>query len=320
MSLIHQPHDRFFKASLKERPIALDFFKAHLPLALYQKLELKSLQLIDKSFVSPQLREVCSDIVYACPIEGKAGYLPILFLVEHQSTPDQHMAFRLLEYTVYLMRDHLKAQHDKLPLVLPLCVYHGAQSPYPYSTDIYEAFEDPSLARSLVFKPFHLIDLTILPLEALKQHGVVSLMEISLQQSFKRAFLQAFQQLAKAGLLRQVIRQTTEPYLTAVLEYVLAQEESDQQYAADELIQLFLEALPEKREVVMTFAQQLENRGLEKGLQQGFLQGIEKGKLEGKLEEKLETARAMLQAGANLKFIKQVTKLKDKDLSDLADE
>src|SRR5260364_446349 len=133
MSISHQPHDKYFKASLKERQIAVDFVEIH------------------------------SDIVYRCQFDGKDGYIPILFLLEAFSTAPTHIAFHLLQYVVNLMNDALKAGSKKLPLVLPLCVYHGETSPFPQSTDIYDDFDDPDLARAMMFKPFSLIDLTTLP-------------------------------------------------------------------------------------------------------------------------------------------------------------
>nr|WP_185181224.1 Rpn family recombination-promoting nuclease/putative transposase [Mycoavidus sp. B2-EB] len=46
------------------------------------------MQAVDKSYVTAELREVHSDMVYACQINGKAGYIPLLLLLEHQSTAD----------------------------------------------------------------------------------------------------------------------------------------------------------------------------------------------------------------------------------------
>ncbi|BBO60302.1 Rpn family recombination-promoting nuclease/putative transposase [Mycoavidus sp. B2-EB] len=102
MSHILQPHDKFFKGSLKEKPVALDFLKAHLPANVYQKLDLNTLRTVDKSYITDELREIHSDIVYACQINGKDGYIPLLLLLEHQSTADKHMAFRLFQYTLNL--------------------------------------------------------------------------------------------------------------------------------------------------------------------------------------------------------------------------
>ena len=71
------------------------------------------------------------------------------------------MAFRLLHYIVSLSHEHLQQGHKKLPIILPLCIYHGEVSPYPHSTDLYDNFEDSELARKVAFKPFKLIDLTV---------------------------------------------------------------------------------------------------------------------------------------------------------------
>lgn len=80
--------------------------------------------------------------------------------MEHESTAkDELMAFRLLHYIVSLSYEHLQQGNRKLPIVLPLCIYHGEVSPYPHSTDLYDNFEDPELARKVAFKPFKLIDL-----------------------------------------------------------------------------------------------------------------------------------------------------------------
>ncbi len=87
MTLLHQPHDRLFKDSLKEKPVAVDFLQAHLPPEIFKRLDLNTLQLTDKSLLTPDLVEIHSDVVYRCQIDGKAGYIPILFLLER--TPAQ---------------------------------------------------------------------------------------------------------------------------------------------------------------------------------------------------------------------------------------
>src|SRR5260363_7904 len=79
MSISHQPHDKYFKASLKERQIAVDFLKSHLQPGLYQRLDLSTLHLTDKSLGMSELREMHCDIVYKCTIDGKDGYIPSFF-------------------------------------------------------------------------------------------------------------------------------------------------------------------------------------------------------------------------------------------------
>ncbi len=267
MALIHQPFDKLFKQSLKERQVALDFFKAHLPAELHNRIDWKSLTALDKSYLTPALQATHSDIVFSCQIDGKTGYIPLLFLAEHFSTAPEHIAFRFLQYTVSCMEDHLKAGHSKLLLILPICVYHGKQSPFPHSTDIYDEFEDPELARQLVFKPFHLIDLTVLDEETIQQHGTAALMELLLKQAWVKDILSTFRQLIEDGILKQVLDQTTETYFLSVLNYVLNQGEENQSVEA--CIQLLEKGLPERSEVIMTFAEQLRQQGMQQGMQQG---------------------------------------------------
>ena len=70
------------------------------------------------------------------------------------------MPLRLLDYTVRIMRDHIDEGNKTLPLVLPIVMYTGKASPYPYTTDIFELFNSPKDAKELMFKPFGLIDLS----------------------------------------------------------------------------------------------------------------------------------------------------------------
>ncbi|WP_408005658.1 Rpn family recombination-promoting nuclease/putative transposase [Rickettsiella massiliensis] len=86
-----------FQTKPKRKKVAIDFLKAHLEKEIYKALNINTLQLTEKSFIVPELREIHSDIIYKCQINQKPGYL--FFLVEHESTAkDELMAFRLLHY------------------------------------------------------------------------------------------------------------------------------------------------------------------------------------------------------------------------------
>ena len=72
----------------------------------------------------------------------------------------------------------------------------------------------------------------------------------------------------------------------------------------------------------MTFAEKMEERGIQKGMQKGMLEGKQEGKIEGKQEGMLEgetrgkqdIALRMLNEGVELAFISKVT---DFSLADL---
>jgi predicted transposase YdaD len=309
MGIIHQPHDKFAKESLKQIHIMRDFLQHHLPTTIYQRLDMSTLQTTDKSYLNAHVEGLSSDIVYRCHISGQEGYIPVLLLVEHQSTPDEHMAFRLLQYTCHLMNDHLSAGNKSLPIVLPICLYHGADSPYPYSTDIYEAFEDPNLAKELMFKPFHNVDLTQLSLEDMKHHGYAGVMEGLL----RNRGLYMLQQLADKGMLKLTVQAANTTYFSVLLNYVLDGSEDPNKPSVDDLIEVLNKALPDQRENIMTYAQQLEQRGMQRGMQQG----IQQGRQAGIYQEKHEIARNMIRAGSDDQFIALVTGLSAEEIDAL---
>ncbi len=102
---------------LMHQAVAKDF--AVVPPAPFLAIcELDSLQLVSGSFVEEDLRASYSDILYSLRTRHGPGY--VYALIEHQSTPDKLMTFRLLRYALAAMQRHLDAGHDTLPLVVPI--------------------------------------------------------------------------------------------------------------------------------------------------------------------------------------------------------
>ncbi|HEM8293714.1 TPA: Rpn family recombination-promoting nuclease/putative transposase [Providencia stuartii] len=55
--------------------------------------------------------------------------MDIYLLVEHQSTPDKLMAWRLMLYAFWAMNQHLQLGYKVSPLVMIVLLYHGGRSP-----------------------------------------------------------------------------------------------------------------------------------------------------------------------------------------------
>ena len=66
----------------------------------------------------------------------------------------------------------------------------------------------------------------------------------------------------------------------------------------------------------MTFAEKMEERGIQKGKQEGILEGKQEGKIEGKQD----IALRMLNEGVELAFISRVTDLSLADLERLQEK
>ena len=125
---IYTPHNQFVKKQPSNIHVVKDLLQANLPQSLYWHIDFNQLRLTNKEFVTEVDQGSRSDLVYETKIAGKSGYLYIL--LEHQSTSDALIAFRLWQYTIALMDSHIRSKGEKkLPIVIPICLYH-AEKPY----------------------------------------------------------------------------------------------------------------------------------------------------------------------------------------------
>ncbi|MDI5673476.1 Rpn family recombination-promoting nuclease/putative transposase, partial [Salmonella enterica subsp. enterica serovar Anatum] len=101
------PHDAVFKTFLRHPETARDFMEIHLPVSLRQLCDLRTLKLEPGSFIEKNLRAYYSDVLWSLKTREGDGYIYVV--IEHQSTPDAHMAFRLMRYAMAAMQQHLDA-------------------------------------------------------------------------------------------------------------------------------------------------------------------------------------------------------------------
>ncbi|WP_256850041.1 Rpn family recombination-promoting nuclease/putative transposase [Pantoea sp. Fr-CA_6] len=298
------PHDATFRQFLSQPDIARDFMELHLPAELRAICDLSTLKLESGSFVEDDLRQYFSDILYSLKTSNGDGYIHVL--VEHQSTPDRHMAFRLMRYAVAAMHRHLEAGHEQLPLVIPVLFYTGKRSPYPYSTRWLDEFEDPSLAENLYGSTFPLVDVTVIPDEEIMGHRSMAALTLLQKHIHQRDIATLTDRLATLLMADYL----SSPQVTALIHYLLqAGESADSEAFVRELAQ----RVPQHGDALMTIAQQLEQKGIEKGIQLGEQRGIEKGRNEGKVE----VARTMLQNGIDRNTVMKMTGLSEDDLSQI---
>jgi predicted transposase/invertase (TIGR01784 family) len=164
------------------------------------------------------LRPACSDILYSLKTTPGDGY--IYCLIEHQSTPDPLMAFRLMRYSLLAMQSHLdksKGKDKTLPLVIPILFYHGRICPYPYGACWLDSFADPEMARRLYGHPFPLVDVTAIPDDEILRHKRIALLELVQKHIWRRDLLELLEPLAR--LLR--IAEATGEQLESLLNYLL---------------------------------------------------------------------------------------------------
>ncbi|WP_312828825.1 Rpn family recombination-promoting nuclease/putative transposase [Pantoea anthophila] len=298
------PHDAMFRQFLTQPDVARDFMEIHLPAELREICDLSTLTLESGSFVEDDLRQYFSDVLYSLKTRAGDGYVHVL--IEHQSTPDKHMAFRLMRYAVAAMQRHLEAGHKTLPLVIPVLFYAGKRSPYPFSTRWQDEFDDPLLAEKLYSRAFPLVDVTIIPDEEIAEHrsmAALTLLQKHIRQRDLAELVDRLTPILLAGYL-------SSSQVVSLIHYILqAGETSDAQSFVRELAQ----RVPQHGDALMTIAQQLEQKGIEEGIQIGR----EKGHSEGERDATLKIARTMLQNGLDRDTVMKMTGLTDEELSQI---
>jgi predicted transposase/invertase (TIGR01784 family) len=133
MKKVPNPHDALFRSALKNIEVAKDFFTAHLPSFVLNKINFDALKFCNTSFIDEELKEQCSDVLYSSKSENNSfNYLYIL--AEHQSSPSKLMPFRVLRYQLAIINQHLQEHPNTttLPVVFPLVFYQEQKNHKPY--------------------------------------------------------------------------------------------------------------------------------------------------------------------------------------------
>ena len=280
--------------------VARDFVSLHLPEEYRQLCDLSTLRLEPCTFVDLELKQYACDALFSMKtVSGEDGY--VYCLVEHQSTENAYMAFRMLRYSVAAMQRHFEA-HKVLPLVIPVLFYHGERSPYPYSMNWLDGFSDPDIAAKIYTRAFHLVDVTVMDDDEIMHHRRLGALTLLMKHSRSRDLMLQMDRLG------QLIQDSLNEELAQVLFHYLL---NGSEHVTVTFLQTLAQRLPQHEDNIMTLAERIEQKGIAKGIERGLAQGIKQGKLEGKLE----TACNMLNAGMDRQTVLQMTGLSNDQLN-----
>ena len=124
-----KPHDTFFRSAMQNKIVVREFFQYNLPPAIRDSLDLSSSRLESSTYITDDLQETFSDLVFTCDYKKGVGEgeVRIALLIEHQSTPDRLMPFRVFHYLFNLSYLLLKKDSDHKPKDKLSAVYAEGQ-------------------------------------------------------------------------------------------------------------------------------------------------------------------------------------------------
>ena len=230
----------------------------------------------------------------------------IVVLIEHQSTINENMPFRILEYIARIYEKVVKTKNKfgkklvKIPLPEFYVFYNGKEDfPLEKTLKLSDAFMLPKKEYSADLANFPLeITVKVVNINVDKGNPILKRCKILDQYS---EFIELVRKSIDSG--------TDDPFTTAISQAIKEGFLSD--YLArksTEVENMLMTEYDYDTDIAVQREEAYED-GLSKGLQQGISQGIKQGINQGAYEKAIETAKSMLADNLNIQFIAKYTNL-----------
>ncbi len=282
------PHNLFARHTFSQPEHAASELKAALPPELVSQVDWESLRLESSSVVDAELRETESDLLFSARLRGGK---PLLFyvLLEHQSSVDPWMAWRMLRYVVRQLESWRK-QHPEgtgLPVIVPLVLYHGPEGHWTAPRRVEELFEvpeeEPQRSQWRAWAPrfeYAVDDLTQAQAEALMERAGSPLVRLAwLALRFGRTEALARQLPGWEGFFSQILK-SSEGFeeLRVVVRYLLL---VGDRAARTTTVSVLTSAMGAQHAEELMFEKELIEKGRQEGLDEGRDEGLARGRDEG---------------------------------------
>lgn len=271
------PHDALVKWAFGVPERAADELRAVLPPALASELDWATLQLEPGTQVDKELTERHTDLLFSVRTIGGATAL-VYVLLEHQSSSDPLMPWRLLRYVTRIWDRWMEAHPDarKLPAIVPVVLHHGA-STWSAPVELREliALRPALLGEVAPYLPgfrFLLDDLTAETDRRLMTRAMSAVGRLVLLALKHGRDTDVASELAKlVALIDEVLRAPNgAEALDTVLRYTMKVGDVTIERLRSELVPLLGSRI---EDVIMTAGEKLVEEGRQRGLQQGLQQG-----------------------------------------------
>ena len=280
------PHDHLFKLVFSEPSELAPVLRALLPPSVAARLDLAQLSPAPTEQLDGDLRMRAPDLLYRAPWRG-GGRAEVVFILEHQSSPDPSMPLRALRTTLRIWD---QAEGPRLPMVVTLLIAHGAK-PWTAPLHVSELYDAPAeavegLRGALPELGLVLQDLAITPDEAMPGEGGGKLALILLRHAHKGNVWDALE--ANVHLFAEAVKRLGDSRAVGLLTY--AMHVSDVPWERRLAAKILPLLQPQEREVIVGYA----DRRFEEGFALGELQGKEGGIAIGELRGELRARRQLV--------------------------
>ena len=290
------PHDYYFERVFKVRPVMLQLMGQIFNDAQRALLDTSSLALASESFISPELAESLSDLIYVCNLTG-GQKIRVCLLFEHKSNhPGRRIYPQVLRYMTGMQEEDINQGREHFTLSIVVLFYHGKDawnprtvlSQYGPIPPEFHAFA-PNF-NFLVVNLQRMPDEQIMAMEdALLLRNIYLAMKHAREDDFfrknyKKVFIFADENVSEDILLS--LFESTFIYIQTVTTL-----------KKEEIMQMVQTLPPDYERRAKTPYEQFVEEGLAKGLAKGLEKGLEEG-----LEKGLEKGIALKEKDFTLRL------------------
>ncbi|MBE0302781.1 Rpn family recombination-promoting nuclease/putative transposase [Leptospira interrogans] len=304
MTEVNNPHDRLIRETFQDKKEAAIFFKNTLSPEVVKLLDLEKLELSESSFISEELKQEQTDLLFQIPLKS-GNKTNVYLLFEHKSYLDNSIYIQLLGYLTEIYRNQHR-NGEPISVVIPFVFYHGEKE-WKLGNRLLDQFvltnQEVDILKDFIpnFK-IDLFDLKEIELKD-KLESITFQITLGVVQKIREGDLEFISHLPELFSLLQAIEEESKK--VAILRKLLLYIYWARDLKPTELnVVLQRSKLEQYEELAMTTAERLISEGMQRGIEQG----IEKGKL--------EDASKMLSKGIDLKTVLEITGLSEKTLKD----
>ena len=298
---------------------------------LAPRIDFNQLKFIERSFLADNLEELVADLVFRVPFrdESDTDELFIYILIEHQSTVDTKMPFRVLSYMVNILAlqrrewvaNNVPESQQQYRPVIPILFYTGEQRwNAPLTINALMAVPDVLSEFIPKFKIL-LLDVKSTEPATLTQTGhplgwvlTVLQKENASEAEIKRALIEAILYLNTLG---EAQKKQWEIAISYLLLLILHRRPAAQHDSLKTVVQEQIS--PSRRKEVTEMAYSMADRLLDEGRQEGHQEGRQEGHQEGTEQTRTTIATAMLNDNQPIDMIVKYTGLSKEEIEQLAE-
>ena len=316
-------HDKLVKNTLKKVEETTKFINTFLEPR--EKIKKENLELYTNSYITKKFKTKEADIVY------KLKNKEIFFLIEHQSTIDYNMPFRILNYCIDIMQEWGKNKKTNkktyYPIIVPTVIYTGNQKWIMSKNFREKQIADYVFENYKIDLEYNFIDINKIPNSLLlKQNTMFGYMMFLEKSKNKNEMIENLNTIINLCNKKERLYEIAD-IVSFLLKNVIENETKEElikkitsKVGDNNMSTLRERLLDENKKLINKGRREGRIEGRNEGRTEGRNEGRTEGRTEGEIIAKRQIARNMLIKNLEEKIILETTKIDKEELKEIKKE